>query len=202
MPKKTPDEKPDPLAAEIDALLKDLPNADPTLQGEKPPPKEGWKPIQGETGPRAAIPDPQPRATYRVVTLQQRLGVWGRVALGVALAALVVEWPYAADCGWPLAGYGAAVVAIVVAGIWGEVFAWKYRMAAAHVFALLVVLWGLGMTAGVILPPDWLCAGRRDVAVRGGRAGAGTAGSYPGRASPLIGEALGLRIRTTRESWW
>jgi hypothetical protein len=146
---KDPSPPKDPLdgmSAEVDRLLKQLPGADPTLRGG-PAAKSrvGWAPI---SGPMGAATTTGPRAT----TPQQKVGVWARVGLGLAVGVLMTQWPYHHNCGLPLYLYLAAVVAVTVAGVWGALSSWKLRMGVAHVLALLVVAWGLVLGAAQVLP--------------------------------------------------
>lgn len=79
-------------------------------------------------------------------------GVTIRVSLAVALGAAIVFWPYASLCGIGLAGYLGATAAVVAAGAWSAVSAWRARAPRAHLLSLLVVLWGLSLTAREVLP--------------------------------------------------
>lgn len=144
-PKKDPLDK---MSAEVDRLLKKLPGADPHLRGLEP----------GVTRP---APHASPQglgaqlAKFSVTTARPpatRLGVWGRVLLGVALAVLETQWPYGHGCGFGLFIYLAVVTTVVVAGVWGSIAAWKLKMGVAHVLSLAVVLWGIALVAGQVLP--------------------------------------------------
>jgi hypothetical protein len=93
------------------------------------------------------------------------LTAWVRVALGVAVAVGVTQWPYLHACGLAAYGYAAAAGGVVLAGLWGAVTSWKRRMGLAHVVSLLVALWGsvllgkavLDRTAYVDTPLTWSC---------------------------------------------
>jgi hypothetical protein len=107
----------------------------------------------------AARPPASPRA--------QRIGAWARVLLGLGLGVGVVWWPYGSDCGFGLVAYLGVIGAVIVAGGWAALWAWRLRLAAAHVAALVLILWGLVLGAGEILPrigyaahaAAWLCGG-------------------------------------------
>jgi hypothetical protein len=94
------------------------------------------------------------------------LGLWGRASLAVALGIMMTVYPYFRDCGLPLFGYLCAVAAVVLAGGWVATLAWQMRNEVVHVSALLVILWGLMLTADVLLPrsgyaavpASWQCA--------------------------------------------
>ena len=79
-------------------------------------------------------------------------GVTIRVSLAVALGAAIVFWPYATECGVGLGGYLGATAAVVAAGTWAAVSAWRARAPRAHVFALLVIAWGGALAAREVLP--------------------------------------------------
>jgi len=78
--------------------------------------------------------------------------VWTRVGLGVVLGVAITQWPYLHECGFSLFGFMAALLVIVAAGVWASVWAWRMRVAAAHLLALAVAGWGLALVVGQILP--------------------------------------------------
>jgi hypothetical protein len=158
MPKK-PDDR-DSMAREVDRLLRQLPHADPTLKGDPDPPPP--RPQPGVTsGPRPAVP---PRPTGP--TTWQKVAVWARVAGAAALGAALTQWPYPADCGWPLYGYLAAVFAVLLTAGWAAVAAWNLRMAPAHALALVAGFWGIVLAAEQILPRVGYAAESRTWACR------------------------------------
>lgn len=96
-----------------------------------------------------------PAAKAQAVGMQSTtstFGVFARLSLAVALGVGMVFWPYAARCGIGLAGYLAAVLALIVAGAWSSVWTWRHRAARAHALSLLLVLWGLVLGAVDVLP--------------------------------------------------
>lgn len=98
---------------------------------------------------------PTPAAKAQVAEVQRTtstFGVFARLSLAVALGVGMVFWPYAARCGLGLAGYLAAVGALVVSGVWSSVWTWRHRAARAHTLSLLLVLWGLILGAIDVLP--------------------------------------------------
>ena len=103
--------------AEIDKIIAQQPAAAPG----KPVPA-GSAPAAPAT--RAALPPPA--RTRRTV-----LTAWIRVALGVAVAVGVTQWPYAHACGLLLYAYLAAAGGVVLAGLWGAVTSWNRRMGIA-----------------------------------------------------------------------
>jgi hypothetical protein len=79
-------------------------------------------------------------------------GMWIKVGLGLVLAAGVTAWPYSHVCGINLFSYFAAAGTVVIAGMWAGLASWRRRAGFAHVLALGVVMWGLGLVATVVLP--------------------------------------------------
>lgn len=79
------------------------------------------------------------------------LTTWVRVALGVAVAVGVTQWPYLHACGLAAYGYAAAASGVVLAGLWGAVTSWKRRMGLAHVVSLLVTMWGAALVGKAVL---------------------------------------------------
>ncbi len=75
-----------------------------------------------------------------------------RLALATALAVGILFWPYPSRCGLGLAGYGAAVAAVTLGGLWSSVWTWRHRTARAHVLSLLLVAWGLLLGTMEVLP--------------------------------------------------
>jgi hypothetical protein len=94
------------------------------------------------------------------------LGVRGRVALGVLLAAGLTQWPYAQACGWPLAGYLAAASVVLLTGVWLAAATWRARLAVAHILAVAVLLAGAVFVMAEVIPRSnaaatpvpWRCA--------------------------------------------
>jgi hypothetical protein len=79
-------------------------------------------------------------------------GVYFRLTLVICLAVSLVCWPYDVTCGAMLAGYLAAVIVLVVGGAWTAVATFTYQMPMRHVVALIMILWGMALGAGELLP--------------------------------------------------
>ncbi|HEU5218731.1 MAG TPA: hypothetical protein VFU23_08725 [Gemmatimonadales bacterium] len=134
--------------AEIDKIIA----KQPAVPAGKPVPAGAGAPVP------AALPPPA-RGRRAVLT------AWVRVALGVAVAVGVSQWPYAHDCGMLLYAYLTAAGGVVLAGLWGAVTAWSRRRGLAHLVSLLVTLWGAALVAKAILdrsnyarhPAAWVC---------------------------------------------
>jgi hypothetical protein len=80
------------------------------------------------------------------------VAVWTCVCLGVLLGVSMLFWPYARACGPGLFCYLTAVGMVHVAGVWGAWHAWDSRVGAAHILALVTVLWGCSLMAQEVLP--------------------------------------------------
>ena len=81
-----------------------------------------------------------------------RIGTWARVGLGLLLGIGMPLWPYDYACGIKLFIYLGGVLTVVVAGVWSSLSSWKRRMGTAHLISQLLVIWGLVLTAEVVLP--------------------------------------------------
>jgi hypothetical protein len=143
--------------AEVDRLLKKLPEADPTLgrnRGGEPTvrkptvtPGGGWS---GGGGPSA----------------RERIGTWAKVALGVLVAVGVAPgvWPYSHGCGLRLVFYLIGVTTVIAAGVWASISSWKRRLGFAHVVSQVLIVWGILLMTREVLPRVganaealWLC---------------------------------------------
>ena len=81
-----------------------------------------------------------------------RLGTWARIAIGGLVGGAMTQWPYAHACGSELGLYLAAVGMVIVAGVWSGSFAWKNRLALAHIASQGLLVWGFVLGAGQVLP--------------------------------------------------
>ena len=150
----------DPLAREVDRLLRKLPGADPTLRGT---PEPSPRPPGVTTGPRPAVGRPGGRP----LTPAELWGLVGRVVAAAILGVALTQWPYAAACGWPLVGYLAALAALLVTAGWAALAAWKLHVGLAHTAALVIFFWGIVLAAEQVLPrvgyaaetATWRCGG-------------------------------------------
>jgi hypothetical protein len=129
------------MAGVVDRLLAQLPG----LKGESP---------AYSTAPRQTMQFGTTIATPRAqsASARQLLGVWARVLLGLTLSIMMAGWPYLRSCGFPLAGYLGAIGTVILAGGWAAVAAWRHRVALAHLVSLIVVLYGIMLTAAELLP--------------------------------------------------
>lgn len=150
MPKPSSGRQPDPMASVVDRLLAQLPG----LRDAAPAPPV----FRSSTGEIRV-------ASGRYVEPPTLIGLWGRVALGLMLGVMMTAWPYFRECGLPLFGYLGALAAVVVAGGWIAVTAWKLRNGVAHILALVLLAWGLVLTADELLSrtsyaavqATWMC---------------------------------------------
>lgn len=91
--------------------------------------------------------------------------MWSVVGSGIVLGVALTQWPYAAACGFPLFGYLATILVVLVMAGWGFIASWRRRMAVAHITALVVGFWGILLAAEQILPrigyasteATWMC---------------------------------------------
>jgi len=126
---------------EVDKLLAKLPDADPTLgRGAATVPR---------AYPAQAVHTPHPDSP---AAAGARLTTWIRVGLGLMLGVGMMVWPYSHVCGLKLIFYTIGAGTVVVAGLWSGVSSWKRRMGLAHLLSLGLVIWGLVLAAGVVLP--------------------------------------------------
>jgi hypothetical protein len=125
---------------------KELADIDRAMARQQPPAEVP----AAKPGAAPALPAPQPA----VAKPHKAAGLttWMRVGLGVVLALAMPFWPYGRGCGIGLAAYLAAAIVVVLAGIWGAVSSWQRHRGLAHIVALLVTLWGLGLVMTEVLP--------------------------------------------------
>jgi hypothetical protein len=143
--------------AEVDRLLKKLPNADPTLGrsggGEPTVRKPAVVPGAATSGGAAT-------------TAREWLGTWAKVGLGVLVGIGVAPgvWPYSHGCGLRLIFYLVGVSTVIAAGVWVGLSSWKRRLGFAHVISQVLIVWGILLMTREVLPrvgakPEalWLC---------------------------------------------
>jgi len=95
----------------------------------------------------------------------EKLLVWGRLAVVALLGGAILWWPYTRSCGLGLSLYLAATTMIIVGGLWVVACTWIMRMARTHAMAMMVALWGMALVAAEVLPrvgyaaqqATWLC---------------------------------------------
>lgn len=140
--------------AEVDRLLKKLPNADPTLGRADPTARQ---PSLSTVTPRGGVAPPSGGG---------RLATWAKVALGVLVGIGVAPgvWPYTHGCGLHLIFYLAGVTTVIAAGLWSSIASWKRRLGAAHVISQVLIIWGILLLTGEVLPrvgaratAVWIC---------------------------------------------
>ncbi len=106
--------------------------------------------------PSPAVQKMQSEAERRVKEkVQQRAAMFGagaRLILVFALGAALVMWPYSRECGWGWLSYLGVDGVIVLGGIWVASTTWRGRLPKMHAFSLLIVLAGLVLIAGEVLP--------------------------------------------------
>jgi len=141
----------------IDKLLAQFPDEEP----DTPTPKG----LPAKSARQPPSSGAQAQDAGRLSPRYPPIGSWIRVAAGVVLALGITQWPYGHACGLGLFLYLAAVVGVVVAGVWAGIHTWRSHMAVPHLLAQGVVLWGLALALFVVLPrigyakseAAWLC---------------------------------------------
>ena len=119
--------------------------------------------------PAKSAPTPQAREAMMAKQAgTSTFGVMARLVLATALGVGMLFWPYDSRCGFGLAGYLAAVIAVVGAGVWTSIWTWRHRSSRGHILSLLLILWGGVLGAIELLPrtgyakpdparPGWAC---------------------------------------------
>jgi len=80
------------------------------------------------------------------------VAVWARLLLGITLGVAMIQWPYPHGCDLPLVTYLGAVGAVMVAGAWVALAAWRLRSGPVHVVSLVLLCWGIVLGAEQVLP--------------------------------------------------
>jgi hypothetical protein len=75
-----------------------------------------------------------------------RLGLSGAVSIGILF------WPYSHECGSAFFSYLGAAVVVVIGGLWSVFWTWRGRMGRCHAVSLVIVVWGLVVSAAQVLP--------------------------------------------------
>ncbi len=141
MAKQPPRPMKDPLDDEVNALLQQLPGAEPSPGSDAEDPTAPGAANVGAGAAGRAAP-----------SRRDRVLVWTRAGLGTLLGVAVTQWPYLHECGFSLLGFVAALLVIVAAGVWASFWAWKMRMATAHLLSVVVAVWALALVANQVLP--------------------------------------------------
>lgn len=100
-------------------------------------------------------PGASPQQQAQVAVQQAGAKSWPailRLGLSVALGVGILFWPYANRCGFGLAGYLLAVIAVAGSGIWSAVWTWRHHAGRAHALSILLLIWGLILGSMEILP--------------------------------------------------
>ena len=148
------DQRPDPLAREVDRLLAGLSTLGARSSGEHRPPDTA--PTPGRAPSRNTPRPTKPAASTR----RDRAALWGRVVLGILFAGAMTQWPYPHACDLPLLGYLGAVAMVMVAGAWIAIASWSRRSSLSHILALLLLFWGIILAAEQVLPRTGYAAER------------------------------------------
>lgn len=150
---------------ELSGRSRDESSSHPAIRQEVPLSEINWalelKKIEREFDGLPPEPSPNEQRQKREAERRERerqeavgasFGVYFRLTLVVSLGISLVCWPYEVTCGAMVYGYLAAVVVLVVGGLWTAVATFTHQMPWRHVVALLMVLWGLALGAAEVLP--------------------------------------------------
>jgi len=142
--------------ADIDRRLGSIPDAPvapadgaarapvaPTVRQPVPPHAAAPR-AQRSLGTPAAAPG---RRAWRV-----QLALLLRLAVGAAVVAALVYWPYPSACGAGLAVYLALVGALGIAGVATSTSAWRHRAPFVHILGLAMVVAAAVLGAREVLP--------------------------------------------------
>jgi hypothetical protein len=147
--------RPDPMAREVDRLLAGLANLGTQPDRDARPLSTAPTPA---TTPRRSAPRVAP--STEATTRRDHIALWARLLLGIVLGGMMTQWPYPHGCGLPLAEYLGAIAMVMVAGGWVAVASWSLRSAPSHILALLLLLWGIALAVGQVLPRIGYAAAR------------------------------------------
>jgi hypothetical protein len=175
MPKSPPGHRPDPMVREVDRLLAQLANSGPRKAQDQAASHNG-APGQRSVTPRrsrAIVLSGKPAGRGELIAL------WARLLLGITLGAAITQWPYPHGCDLPLLAYLGAAGTVMVAGGWVALAAWRLRSGPVHVVSLILLLWGIVLSAEQVLPrvgyaaerASWRCAAGLPGAQHGQRGG-------------------------------
>ena len=143
MPKTPAGPRPDPMTREVDRLLAQL-----TRNGASREHQKDTQPVTGSGKRRfvgvARAADAPTRA--------ELIGLWARLLLGVTFGAVMTQWPYPHGCDLPLAAYLSAVGMVIITGAWIAFSSWRLRSGLPHALALMLLFWGIVLTAEQALP--------------------------------------------------
>ena len=96
--------------------------------------------------------DAEKRAREREDAVSTSFGVYFRLTLVMCLGVSIACWPYDVTCGFMVFTYLAAVIMLIVGGIWTAVATFDQQMPWRHLAALGVIFWGLTLGAAQLLP--------------------------------------------------
>jgi hypothetical protein len=137
------------MEREVNRLLAQLAQlGTPAVRDHEPRPARVSGPVTPHRSAAIAPTSPKPSPPSR----RDLVALWARVLLGIALGALMAQWPYPRGCGWPLLGYLCAVGIVLLTAAWIALASWKLRSASAHILSLILFFWGTVLAAEQLLP--------------------------------------------------
>ena len=96
--------------------------------------------------------DAEKREREHQDAVSSSFGVYFRLTLVMCLGVSIACWPYDVTCGFMVFAYLAAVIMLIVGGIWTAVATFEQQMPWRHLAALAVIFWGLTLGATQLLP--------------------------------------------------
>jgi hypothetical protein len=130
------------MMREVDRLLAQLSHAGPQPDRDRgaPPPRV----IRPKSAGNAA--------SSQAPTRGDLVALWARLLLVIVLGGMMTQWPYSHGCDLPLLGYLGAVATVLFAGAGIAFDSWRLRGGLPHILSLILVFWGIVLTAEQVLP--------------------------------------------------
>ena len=75
-----------------------------------------------------------------------------RLALGIAVVAALIYWPYSARCGIELGYYLGLVATLAIVGLITSTSAWRHRSSVVHILGLVMLAGAIALAARELLP--------------------------------------------------
>lgn len=129
-----------------------VPPAAPGQRSPTPAPVPHVPAPQAPQAPRAQRSLGTPAAAPGRRAWRVQLALLLRLAVGAAVVAALIYWPYAAACGAGLAVYLALVGALGLAGVATATSAWRHRAPFVHVLGLAMMVAAAVLGAREVLP--------------------------------------------------
>ncbi|HEY0779606.1 MAG TPA: hypothetical protein VGD56_16680 [Gemmatirosa sp.] len=123
-----------------------LPASDVARRGAVPAPPAG-PPAAPTTARALGVPAPAGRRSWRA-----QFALLLRIALGIAVVAALIYWPYTSRCGLELSYYLGLVAILGIVGLITSTSAWRHRAAFVHLLGLAMLGGAITLAAREVLP--------------------------------------------------